>query len=98
MVVTESYTVAWSAVDQLMFLRNILSSSSGSMNALSWIFIISTRLATCIHADFLPGLFFDSLKKVAICSSEISVGFQRTTGPFTPEDNTLRYNNCVYVA
>jgi hypothetical protein len=34
-----------------------------------------------------------TLKMEAICSSEISVGFQRTTRRYIPEDNTLQKEN-----
>jgi hypothetical protein len=46
-------------------------------------------LATCFHAGFLLGLF-STLKMEAICSSETSVDFQRTTRRYIPEDSTLQ--------
>jgi hypothetical protein len=33
---------------------------------------------------------YSTLKMEVICSSEMSVGFQRTTGRYIPEDNTLQ--------
>jgi hypothetical protein len=34
-----------------------------------------------------------TLKIEAICTSEISVDFERTTCPYIPEDRTLHLNN-----
>jgi hypothetical protein len=47
-------------------------------------------LAACFHAGFLLDLFF-ALKIEAICSSEMSVDFQRITRCYIPEDRTI-YN------
>jgi hypothetical protein len=47
----------------------------------------------CFHAGFLLGLF-SNLKMGGICSSEISLDFQRTTRRYIPEDITLLGNSC----
>jgi hypothetical protein len=48
-----------------------------------------------LHAGFFVGLHFGpELRTGAIISSEISVGFQRTTWRYIPEDRTVRvFNN-----
>jgi hypothetical protein len=38
--------------------------------------------------------YSSTLKMEAICSSEISVGFQRTTRRYLPEDGTLHNHRC----
>jgi hypothetical protein len=40
--------------------------------------------------------YFSALKMKAICSSEKSVDFQRTTRPYIPEDGTLQNVVCFY--
>jgi hypothetical protein len=37
-----------------------------------------------------PGCYFSALRMEAICSSETSVDFQRTTRHYIPEDSTLQ--------
>jgi hypothetical protein len=39
-------------------------------------------------------VYSSTLKMEAICSSETSVGFQRTTRRYIPEDNTLSNHRC----
>jgi hypothetical protein len=43
---------------------------------------------------YLARLIFSSLKKKAICFSETSVYFQRTTLRYIPEDSTLHNHRC----
>jgi hypothetical protein len=45
-------------------------------------------LATCFQADFCSA-YCSTLKMEAICSSEMSVHFRRTTQRYIPEDSTL---------
>jgi hypothetical protein len=51
---------------------------------------------TChlLHAGFFLGLFFDTLKMEATCSTETSVDFQGTIRSYIPEDRTLHNDNC----
>jgi hypothetical protein len=46
-----------------------------------------TSIPTCFHTGMLPGLFDP------VCSSETSVGFQRTTRRYIPEESTPRNGN-----
>jgi hypothetical protein len=43
---------------------------------------------------FLTELTFSTLKMEAICSSETSVGSQRTTRRYIPEGGTVQYYRC----
>jgi hypothetical protein len=49
--------------------------------------------ATCFHAGFLLGLFFDP-EMEATSSSATSVDFQQTTRRYISEDGTLQVINC----
>jgi hypothetical protein len=50
-------------------------------------------LATWVHAGFLRA-YFSTLKMGAICSSETSTDFQRTTWSYIPEDGTFHNHRC----
>jgi hypothetical protein len=50
-------------------------------------------LATCFHAGFLLGWFFDP-EDEGLYSSKMSVGFHQTTWSYIPEDNILPSHRC----
>jgi hypothetical protein len=69
-----------------MFRRNISPPSSGSKNK-QLCLPIAFALISC-------WLIFSTVKMEAICSSETSVGFQRTTRRYIPDDITIRIYRC----
>jgi hypothetical protein len=83
-----------------MFRRNVLSSSSGSKSKPRKKPGRSRGQAACFSAcHLLSRLVFclaysSILKMEAVCSSETSVEFQRTTRRYIPEDRTLNNHRC----
>jgi hypothetical protein len=74
--------------------RGTSPSSSGSNKSSK---IPVTRFATCFQAGILLSLFDPRAKMEAICSSEMSVDFQRTILHYIPEDSTLHKYGCEYL-
>jgi hypothetical protein len=64
-----------------------------SLNSIHEEISVRALLATSFHVGFLLGIFLH-LKMEAICSSKTSVGFQRPTWRYVPEDSTLHNHRC----
>jgi hypothetical protein len=85
------YNTVWSVENQPAFRRNILPPSSGSKNK------VSKKPELCLPPAFTLvscSAYSSTLKMEAICSSETSVDFQRTTQRYIPEDGTLHNHRC----
>jgi hypothetical protein len=54
---------------------------------------VKAVIATCFYAGSCLA-YSSTLKMVAICSSETSVDFQRSTRRYIPEDSTLHNHRC----
>jgi hypothetical protein len=82
------YNAVQSVESQPTFRRNILPPFSGSKNKQAELCLPPAyTLVSC-------SAYFSTMKMEAICSSETSVDFQRTTRRHTPEDSTLHYHRC----